>query len=31
MKLFVQDLVPLLENGVRVLAYSGDADYICNW
>jgi len=25
------DLVPLLENNIRVLVYAGDADYICNW
>ena len=27
-----QQMVPdLLENGVRVLIYAGDVDYICNW
>ena len=27
-----QDQVPdLLENGIRVLIYAGDVDYICNW
>ena len=24
-------LVPLLEDGVDVLIYAGDADFICNW
>ena len=24
-------LIPLLENGVKVLIYSGDLDFICNW
>ncbi len=24
-------LVPLLDAGINVLAYSGDADFICNW
>ncbi|RKO96338.1 peptidase S10, serine carboxypeptidase, partial [Caulochytrium protostelioides] len=28
---FQQLLVPLLESGVRILIYAGDADYICNW
>ena len=24
-------LVPLLEDGISVLIYAGDADFICNW
>ena len=32
---WVTDLAPkvayLLENAVRVLVYSGDKDFICNW
>jgi cathepsin A (carboxypeptidase C) len=31
MKSFVQYIPPLLESGIRVLVYAGDADYICNW
>ncbi|KAJ3090220.1 hypothetical protein HK102_004381 [Quaeritorhiza haematococci] len=31
MRPYVRDLPPLLEQGVRVLIYAGDADYICNW
>ena len=27
-----EQMVPdLLDNGVRVLIYAGDVDYICNW
>ncbi|CAO3637062.1 unnamed protein product [Cunninghamella blakesleeana] len=28
---FSPQVADLLNNGVRVLLYSGDADYICNW
>jgi cathepsin A (carboxypeptidase C) len=28
---YMKDLSPLLENGLRVLIYAGDADFICNW
>lgn len=28
---FDQDLVPLLEAGVRIMIYAGDKDIICNW
>ena len=31
MKPYVRDLPPLLEKGIRVLIYAGDADFICNW
>ncbi|KAJ2997111.1 hypothetical protein HDV02_005852 [Globomyces sp. JEL0801] len=27
----MNDLPTLLENGIRVLIYAGDADWICNW
>jgi carboxypeptidase C (cathepsin A) len=30
-ELSVQDLTKLLEQGVTVVMYNGDADYICNW
>lgn len=28
---FIQDIEMLLDNGVRVALFYGDADYICNW
>ncbi|KAJ2390810.1 hypothetical protein GGI05_003121 [Coemansia sp. RSA 2603] len=31
MKPFHQEIPPLLEDGIRVLIYAGDADFICNW
>ncbi|KAF9326742.1 hypothetical protein BG006_009872 [Podila minutissima] len=31
MKPFHHMVPPLLEDGIRVLLYSGDADFICNW
>lgn len=31
MKPFHLMVPPLLEDGIRVLLYSGDADFICNW
>jgi carboxypeptidase C (cathepsin A) len=27
----LQNLVPMLEDGIRVLIYAGDVDFICNW
>merc|ERR1712157_305780 len=31
MKNFDQQVVKLLEGGVKVLIYAGDMDFICNW
>ncbi|KAF9121908.1 hypothetical protein BGW39_010158 [Mortierella sp. 14UC] len=31
MKPFHLMVPPLLEDGIRILLYSGDADFICNW
>ncbi|KAF9583969.1 hypothetical protein BGW38_007971 [Lunasporangiospora selenospora] len=31
MKPFHRMVPPLLDDGVRILLYSGDADFICNW
>lgn len=31
MKSFNQLVTPMLENGIRVLVYAGDADFIVNW
>lgn len=31
MRNYQTDLIPMLENGIRVLIYAGDVDFICNW
>jgi cathepsin A (carboxypeptidase C) len=31
MRNFQRELVDMLEDGVRVLIYAGDVDFICNW
>lgn len=31
MKPYHLEIPPLLESGIRVLVYAGDADFICNW
>lgn len=31
MRPYVKDIPALLESGIRMLIYAGDADYICNW
>ena len=31
MKSMEEDITTLLNSGVKVLVYSGDKDFICNW
>lgn len=31
MRDYQEDLIPMLESGIRVLIYAGDVDFICNW
>lgn len=31
MQNYQQTLIPMLEDGVRVMIYAGDVDFICNW
>ncbi|KAJ8653660.1 hypothetical protein O0I10_010698 [Lichtheimia ornata] len=31
MRPYVDEIAPLLEDGIRILIYAGDADFTCNW